>query len=450
MSAAEQLILRLISQLRALQNRYSRNTAIYNSLERLIEDVRNNNVNVHEIKSVAYDFEVYPAANLSYFYCPKCHKIYHINSISLEKSSYFLCPSCNVRLVQAYVGIPIPSLSSGSSPLTQPFSQAARTVQPSEYYVAGTDALLGIRCPVHNKLKGLISTNPQRPLQSLRYYCVFNDKNCEYYNKNDGTCSHTGASGTTILIFPPLRGGDRRIIGNTSTDVTKPLSITIFTQTGSNSAEVSTSEKVRSIMSNVIPLVEDVVYGSFQVFDFTVMYLLGVPYSGKLNRIPVIVRDGSKAVFLVRKLDTKGVLLRFSWDAVHELAERIRSQFSLGVVDEFTVIHSISHVLLLALTRLTGLSPNEFGESIFIDSDGRVAELLIYDNSPQGIGGVKAAISSISDYLGWICRFSEPCPRACRTACRACVFYDACPYLNTGLSWRAANLAINRAECPQV
>ena len=447
MSNAMQVISRLVSQLEALQRRYSRNSAIYNALQRLIEDVNNNNVEVHEVKSVTYDFEVYQAANLSYFYCPQCHRIYHINSISPGSSGYFLCPNCGARLVQAYVGIPIPNLSSGMF-LPQPLSQAVRRPQPNDYYIAGTDALLGIRCPVHNEFKGLISTNPLRPLQSLRYYCVFNDKNCRYYGTN-GTCSHTETSGTT-LIFPPLRGGHRRIPGHASTDVTKPLSITVFTQIGSGSAETDVSDKVRKLISLFSDLVMDVAYGSFQIFDFTIMYLLGAPYSGKFSRIPIIVRDDNKSVFLVRKLKTEGILFKFEWDGINKLAENIKSQFNLGMVDEFTIVHSVSHVLLLALTRLTGLSPNEFGESIFIDFNNKVAELLIYDNSPQGIGGVKAAINNIFEYLGWICRLNTPCPRACRTACRACVFYDACPYLNTGLSWRAANLAINRDACPQV
>mgnify|MGYP001770892812 CR=1 FL=1 len=220
MSNTMQVIPRLISQLEALQRRYSRNLAIYNALQRLIEDVKNNNVKVHEIKSVTYDFEAYPAANLSYFYCPQCHRIYSINSIPPGRSGYFLCPNCNVRLVQAYVGIPIPNLSSGMF-LTQPLSQAVRRPQPNDYYIAGTDALLGIRCPVHDGFKGLISTNPLRPLQSLRYYCVFNDTNCRYYGTN-GTCSHTETRGTT-LIFPQLRGKHRRITGHAYTDVTNPL-----------------------------------------------------------------------------------------------------------------------------------------------------------------------------------------------------------------------------------
>jgi len=185
------------------------------------------------------------------------------------------------------------------------------------------------------------------------------------------------------------------------------------------------------------------VVGGFTVTVLTIMYLLGHPYSGRYRRLPVFDVDSQgKFIFLGRKLETEGLLVKLDYDAVEKIGEPIKAT-------PLTVAHSISHIILLALTRLTGLSPSEFGEAVFIDKSERVAEILIYDNSPGGIGGVRTVAKDVADFVEYICDFSRPCPRMCRSACRACVFYETCAFGNMFLSWRAAEKAVNRSACFQ-
>ena len=433
---------RFVSILEVLKNKSPRNSALYNALEYILGEVQDEKVYVmHSIKQVEYDVDT-PIASLKYLMCPRCHRVFSPNDATRGKDGYY-CPECHIRLVQAYIGVPY------IHGINQPNNVIHLRVQRQDHLIQPTSKIVKIECLKHStkyvkRFKGLRTVNPSRPLQSLRFYCPYNDEHCEYYEQ--GFCSDTQQ--LRLVLFPPAPYW-KNLVSRPSVAITKPLSITIFSPSPIEKLDVSVDVgTIKEIVGEVIPVVGNVQPGKFKVYELTIMYLLGHPYSGRYSRIPIINdNEDGEVNFLGRSLETDGILFKLDYSKVEEVIKEINSISGIKSVDPFTVAHSLSHVLLLALVRLTGLSPTEFGESIFVNEKEHIAEVLIYDNSPQGIGGVKTAVNNYSEFLSVVCNFAQPCPRACRSACRACVFFEACPLQNLFLSWRASTKAVNRGAC---
>jgi hypothetical protein len=446
-TAHTQILNRFIRTIEILMNKQSLlNTALYNALNDILNKVRSGAAYVkYDLDQVSYDTDVPPVVSFDYLICPSCNSIFSFNEARLRDDGYYYCPRCGTRLVQAYVGV----LHIGGVNRSTYVYVTSSGRQQGYYYVQPTSNILDIWCPQHRGvLKSLHATNPRRPFQSLRFVCPLNDESCMYYDRNRGFCRHGQQSPVIFQNIMGLQGG-RSVMSKPSTAITKPFSITVFSPSPISELNLAVDAKtVKEVMRKVIPIIDDVQPGKFDVYELIIMYLLGHPYSRRLSRIPVIVEDQSGNVnFLGRRLQTDGVLFRLNYQKVEEVVNEINNIPGIVSVDPFTVVHSLSHVMLLALTRLTGLSPNEFGESIFVDKEEQVAEILIYDNSPQGISGVKTAINNYSEFLSAICNFAQPCPRACRSACRACIFFETCPFQNFSLSWRASTRAVDRGAC---
>jgi len=450
---AKQILDRFKRTIENLKERQPSNTALYKALNDILNKVQNEEAYIiHNLDQVSYDTNVPPIVSFDYLICPRCNRILSFNTAQQGRDGYYYCPRCKARLVQAYVGVPhIDGINRDN--IIYFTTTTGLGAQQRDYYVQPTSNILDIRCQnqkYKGELKGLRATNPRRPLQSLRFVCPFNDKNCKHYDhQHPGFCE---AGKQSPVIFQPnkrgLRNG-RNVVSKPSTAITKPFSITVFSPSPISELDLAVDVgAVKDELRKKIPIINDVQPGKFNVYELTMMYLLGHPYSRRLSKIPVIVQDQWGNVnFLGRRLQTDGILFKLDYQKVEEVVNEINNIPGVVRVDPFTVAHSLSHVMLLALTRLTGLSPNEFGESIFVDEKGQVAEILIYDNSPQGIGGVKTAINNYSEFLSAICNFAQPCPRACRSACRACIFFEACPLQNFSLSWRASTRAVDRGTC---
>jgi len=441
-----QILNRFIRTIEILVNKQSLlNTALSLALNDILNKVRSGAAYVtYDLDQVGYDVDVPPVVSFDYLICPSCNSIVSFYKAKLGNDGYYYCPHCGARLVQAYVGVPHIGGVNRSTVMYVTLGG-----QQQGYYVQPASNILDIWCPQHRGvLKSLRATNPRRPFQSLRFVCPLKDTSCKYYDQNEGFCKHGQQSPVIFQNIMGLQGG-RSVMSKPSTAITKPFSITVFSPSPISELNLAVDAKtVKEVMRKVIPIIDDVQPGKFDVYELTIMHLLGHPYSRRLSKIPVIVEDQSGNVnFLGRRLQTDGVLFRLNYQKVEEVVNEINNIPGIVSVDPFTVVHSLSHVILLALTRLTGLSSNEFGESIFVDEEGQVAEILIYDNSPQGIGGVKTAINNYSEFLNAICNFAQPCPRACRSACRACIFFEACPLQNFSLSWRASTRAVDRGAC---
>jgi ATP-dependent helicase YprA (DUF1998 family) len=92
------------------------------------------------------------------------------------------------------------------------------------------------------------------------------------------------------------------------------------------------------------------------------------------------------------------------------------------------------------------VDPREIEESILKNRDGSY-EILIYDDSPGGVGATRAVVDlGMPDLVEEMRRFvSLPCPRGCLSACRACLYLEGCGSLNKGLSWIAAKTLLSLA-----
>jgi len=394
---------------------------IANALEDILKKAEEGKSIVkYDLQKVTYDFDT-PLVSLNILRCPSCGRLFKAGSTTT-------CPSCKVSLYQAYVGVPLVQIGyHGYKFSTDSNIKLVVPITTIEYAY----------CKRYGSLKALKPIEPKRPLQSLAFKCPFNDSSCQYYR--DGQCTE----GSYPIYFPPYRGLSLKVarpaLANPSVNITKPFTVTVFP----SEPKQGTGRVLGDLLAQYIPVAREVVVGGFTVTVLTIMYLLGHPYSGRYRRLPVFDVDSQgKFIFLGRKLETEGLLVKLDYDAVEKIGEPIKAT-------PLTVAHSISHIILLALTRLTGLSPSEFGEAVFIDKSERVAEILIYDNSPGGIGGVRTVAKDVADFVEYICDFSRPCPRMCRSACRACVFYETCAFGNMFLSWRAAEKAVNRSACFQ-
>jgi len=394
--------------------------AIANALEEILRKAEEGKVIVkYDLQKVTYDFEA-PLVSLNILRCPSCGRLF-------EAGTTKMCPFCKTNLYQAYVGVPLIQRSNHKFKFST--NSDIKLVIP-------ITTIKEADCKRHRGSKALKPIEPKRPLQSLAFKCHFNDTSCQYYH--DGLCTE----GSYPIYFPQYRGLPpdvaRPALANPSVNITKPFTITIFP----SEPKQRTGGALGDLLTH-IPVAREVVVGKFTVYVLTIMYLLGHPYSGRYRRLPVFDVDSQgNLIFLGRKLKTEGLLVKLDYSAVEKIGESIKAT-------PLTVVHSISHIILLALTRLTGLSPSEFGEAVFVDKSKRVAEILIYDNSPGGIGGVRSIANDVADFVEYICDFSRPCPRMCRSACRACVFYETCGLGNILLSWRAAEKAVNRSACLQ-
>ena len=399
------------------------NSAIATALETVLKKAQNGEVFVrYELQRVVYGLNA-PLVSLDVFMCPKCGRLF-------RAVREFRCPNCGVELQQAYVGVPYVQTSYHQYIISTDKRKVKLIVPITE--------IKETKCRRHGDLKALTSRSDMRPLQSLTFACPFNDSTCEYYNQE--LCTE----GSDRIYFPPYQGMStsavRPVLAKPSVGTTKPFTITVFP----SDPKPGTGKPLGGVLTQYLPVAKEVMVGKFTVSMLTLMYLLGHTYSSRYKRLPVFdVDNRGRLIFIGRKLETDGFLIKLDYQLVEKIGDEVKA-------DPLTVAHTISHTVLLALTRLTGLSPGEFGEAIFVDTKGGVAEILVYDNSPGGIGGVRTAANDVADFIEYVCDFSRPCPRLCRSACRACVFYETCGLGNMFLNWRAAEKAVNRSACLQL
>jgi len=360
--------------------------------------------------------------DFSYFRCPNCGYI-------AKQPGY--CPKCRRPLIHAYVGVPV---DFGGA--TSPYKVRQCRENADSMLILPVAKIRNIYCPIvrqskgrwregNEGLKGLASLSRKRPLQSLAFVCPYDDIECKYREPgNPPRCLHGAEENQRIQIFFPPLGGIKRVPALPSEGFTKPYTKTIF-------SEVELKKIVNLSQFHVAR------FGRFRIWTITMFYLVGSNYTPRRNRRPSFEEDSEgNLVFSGRSMETEGLLLVLDWDKVKEVVNRVKNYRVLA--DEYTVAHSVAHVALKAVVQLTGLSFTEFGEAVYVDKQNGVAEVLIYDDAPGGIGGVKAVVDAERDFKDYLLLNSERCPRSCRQACRACLYVENCNSLNFNLSWLAA------------
>jgi len=392
-------------------------------LTEILQKINERRVKVRIPEEVTNTFACGEVCDFSYFRCPNCGYI-------ARQPGY--CPKCRRSLIHAYVGVPV---DFGGA--TAPYKVRQCEGDADNMLILPVAKIRNIYCPVvrqskgqwkeQNKgLKGLAPRSRKRPLQSLTFVCPYDNIECKYRGQgNPPRCLHGAEENQRIQLFFPPTGGIKRVPALPSEGFTKPYTKTVFSEVETKSLDgLSQFREAR--------------FGRFRIWTITMFYLIGSNYTPRRNRRPSLEEDSEgNLVFSGRSMETEGLLLILDWSKVKEVVNRVKSYKVFA--DEYTVAHSIAHVALKAVVQLTGLSFTEFGEAVYVDKQNGIAEVLIYDDAPGGIGGVRAVVGGTElDFKNYLLLSSERCPRSCRQACRACLYVENCNSLNFNLSWLAA------------
>jgi len=399
---------------------------IKGALNEILQKIKENKVNVRIPEEVTNTFVCGEIGDFSYFRCPNC------GYITKQPGR---CPKCGRSLIHAYVGVPVDFRG-----VTAPYKvRQCGGGDASSMLILPVAKIHNIYCPVvrqnkgqwkeRNKgLKGLAPLSRKRPLQSLAFVCPYDNIECKYRGPGDPPrCLHVAeeeqrVKNQRIQVFFPR--DIKRVPALPSEGFTKPYTKTVFSEVEAKSLDgLSQFREAR--------------FGRFRIWTITMFYLVGSNYTPRRNRRPSFEENSDRdLVFSGRSMETEGLLLVLDWGKVKEVVNRVRTYRIFA--DEYTVAHSVAHVALKAVVQLTGLSFTEFGEAIYVDKQNGIAEVLIYDDAPGGIGGVKAVTNAQEDFGEYLLLNSERCPRSCRQACRACLYVENCSSLNFNLSWLAA------------
>lgn len=385
----------------------SKNTLLSAALEYILEKVNRSKASVYKPRTVYTELTVEDIGDFRFLRCPSCGTIYEASSIKSLR-----CNRCKKSLVHAYVGAPI-----DYGQRRQPYVINLSRKKSGDFIIMPTSYLLDIYCDTHKDLKGVKPLNPNRPIYSLQYTCPWSDESCPHYSSGD-LCTQNKAR---IVMFQ-RREGYKRVPSLPSEGLTKPFSLAVFDK------EEEKEDLTEDLGGGFF---DQVMYGKFKVWFVTLFYLLGGASMPRRRRLPIIVESDGEVILIGRDMITEGVLFRLNTRKIASVKDQVR-------VDEPTLVHSISHVVMKAVIELSGLSPSEFGEAMYLSADSSTIELLVYDDSPGGIGGVRVLKEYSADAREKIRRSREPCPRGCRRACRACLYLENCFMLNFDLSWLAA------------
>lgn len=388
---------------------------IKDAITEVLSYIRRGKVIVETPRSVNARLKYYPVVSLEYFLCPRCRRIY-----KEETTARLRCEACNGSLIQAYVGAPV---DPGATRMQHVSVVSSPPRGALDYLVLPTGAL-PIQCPRHRGFKGLKAENPLRPFYTLRYTCPFGDSSCSSYDR--GFCKDGGSA----IFFP--RGRIKRAIARPGEGLTRPYVEVVF-------REVERMEDLTECINSGLGAraFSCALLGRFKVHALSLFYLVGHSYAPRKNRIPALALDDRSDTLRVvgRSMVTTGLLLRLDPERVSRVIEALRG---FAPIDELVVAHSVAHAAVKAAVMLSGLSYGEFGEALY--AGGGHLEVLIYDDSPGGVGGVDVVKESPLDFLNRLMQSAAPCPRACRAACRACLYVENCGSLNFMLSWMAANM----------
>jgi hypothetical protein len=422
------LIGELIRELKKLRNEM---TPLAPLFDYLLEEFSKKNIKVIIPRRISVSLKFDGVINLEYFWCPVCGRIYRYDA-ALGRN--FVC-ACGGRLVQAYIAAPhyITDVSS------------THRIPSKEDIFHSVEKFVGIWCSNVKKIKRIVRINPERPVSSLVYACPDEARSCNFKSiinvggKSIPICRYESGRDASlrgkayVVVRPQRRSNSVMKIVPPSEALTKPFSITLYKQVGEDKVDVEFEHEC-------MPGISSITFTKVRVYQLTLALLAGAPYASKGDRVPVVVRREDGVVeILGRKMETDGLIIKLDPEKVTEVSETLTAAMGFDESESTpTVIcHTIAHLFLTTAPIVAGLSEHEFGEALRVDPDQEVYEVLIYDNSPGGIGGIKSLVEENGeikmDYLALIARRVE-CPRSCRLACKACLFTPNCMWLNYSLN----------------
>jgi len=415
---------------------------VKDAIKEFIDKMKNDKIQVFTPESLSASFSYEGVVSLEYFICPACRNIYHLSEVDKD----FKCKNCGEHLIPAYVGVPINDGSKGS---VIHISSSPSPGSKGNYFILPVDKLRNVRC--HKKeskrLKGLKPENPTRPIYTLRFTCPYKDDKCEFYYNGYCTFGNGNDKERGGKVFFQKKEGYKIVIDRPNESVTKAYTEVIFYKSSFQKESISDIDAELTKLFNEYAKEETgdrifnkIELGEFEVKSITPFYLVGPSTSPRRNRSVFMINAEDNFLRVAgRSMRTTGLLFSLNYDRIKKVINKL-STLKI-TVDSYVVAHSVSHVMLKSIIMLTGLSPTEFGEAIFVTDKGEnVAEVLIYDDSPGGLGGVKTIEDSPLDFWEYVKKSASPCPRACRRACRACLYLENCSSMNFSLNWYASYL----------
>jgi len=109
-------------------------------------------------------------------------------------------------------------------------------------------------------------------------------------------------------------------------------------------------------------------YGQFKVWHLMLFYMVGSAYPPKgLGRAIVIV-DGDSFIVTGRGMDMEGILFELDFNRVKRVKQVAKESISLPIYP-YIVAHLVSHALMKAVVRVSGLSYYGVGEAVYVDED---------------------------------------------------------------------------------
>ncbi|AGT35101.1 hypothetical protein N186_03695 [Thermofilum adornatum] len=388
--------------------------------------------------------------SLRYFWCSKCGKIYRDDEVPKN----FKC-DCGGKIIQAYIAAPKFLTPPNRYFQVSNFSTYYR--RSEEYLFIPVAKFVNAYCDVDRKnkvLKRIVRISTERPVSSLIYACpdVNRSSKCPWKlqlplgSTQINVCGKgRGNSSTSVpyaIVRPPRRENTIYRIVPPSESLTKPFSINLFKTLDNDKIEINFPKES-------MPGIIDIAFTKAKVYQLTLFLLAGTPYAGKRERIPIVSIGNDNAIEVIgRKIETEGLLINLDPSKVKETQESLQKMgFSSRDATPTVITHTLAHLFLITAPLIAGLSEHEFGEAIKVDQERDIYQVLIYDNSPGGIGGVRSLIEKDNtlkiDYIALVGKRTE-CPRSCNLACKACLFSANCMWLNYVLNRFSLNFIIDK------
>jgi len=425
---------RFVKHLRMLSQEYQYIPALSRVFDYIANKAQAGQVVVEIPQVVHAAYERRDVADLRWFWCPRCGIIEHAGQLR-----NFRCPNCGEAVVQGYVGPPTLAIPATTFiPIkVRPPSPRARGIRE---LIRPTIDVVGLWCSRLGRRKLVRARDPERPVASLTLYCPSpSNPGCNYYGP-DGRCSEPPARGR---VFFPQPSGEFYSPYPPSEALTRSFCISLHAV-----------KETRSVAfeEELIPGVESIELAKVNICELAISIGVGAPYSGRSKRKHYLVLSRNDNPYLLgRKLPTEALIVRLKACAVENVVNWLRSR--KFEASPFIVVHTMAHALLNIAPLITGLTPMEFGECVWIDEEEGEYECIIYDDAKGGVGGVRTLVKDGEldyDLYRYIPAVID-CPRACEAACRACVFSPRCFMLNYRLNRHAiAQGIVDLSKCRQL
>jgi len=401
------------------------------NLTNLKKDIQSGAFRVVEPTEVQANFKYGGTGDLKFFWCRKCNRILEAFTHCRPSGPSFEC-KCGGKATQVFVGTP----------------RLGGWGKPVEYYDSSgpvSSVLIPISevpsayCKEIRGYKSLRVVDEGRPIASATLACP-DERKCSNRDPQ-GFCLSRGGQRQRLLF--PNRRGVRYYPSHISEGLTKPLILSTY--------DAEEGEPV-SFESSALPGVEGVQLAPIRIYEVGLFLLIGHPYSSYSERIPRVPKDSKGPYMLGRKFKTEGLLFRLKKTSVQQASKHLREK-GFRSNNATVVAHSFAHAIMNSLPIFSGLNPSEFGESLFVREEEGEFEVVVFDNSKGGIGGVRSITEGdkgsrelTPDAYRYFASAAE-CKRGCEAACRACLFIERCIFLNKNLNRHALHDLISISGC---